>query len=71
MVLVGYVISFYLELVLIQNVTSPCRCTYYLRQKKEVIRDVYPAVFYCPIPVPVPAQLFPETGYLNRIIVAV
>ena len=27
----------------------------------------YPAVFY--YPVPVPAQLFPETGYLNRIIV--
>jgi len=27
----------------------------------------YPVVFY--YPVPVPAQLFPETGYLNRIIV--
>jgi len=27
----------------------------------------YPAVFYCPVPVP--AQLFPETGYLNLIIV--
>ena len=29
----------------------------------------YPAVFYYPVPVPVPAQLFPGTGYLNRIIV--
>jgi len=29
----------------------------------------YPAVFYYPVPVPVPAQLFPETGYLNRIII--